>query len=241
MQDLDIDPVLAWKKLAIPAVFAILAAGCYWKTLASHLQPEEFVQVKRNISPFEEISLNDLEPISIYGQSEAFKKGALLWSDVTMAYGAKATRELPMGRFLQLSDIDTGDKLQCMPGEQSRTLNLPNNGTTYVHQAVEVGMMVKAAVLTKSKDNSLAQAYIGPFRVLEIVRDTSDQGRDSPIRALVLGTRDVDKDTPDPAYTRLLAATEVAQRGASPSDSRGECLKDIVPDLDVLPDGDSQL
>ncbi len=199
----------SWKRLLAPALLGLAAAGLYWKSLYSQLEPVSFVQVASAIDPYAPIQVSQLKEIKVHGDAASLAQGALRWSQLGRVKGAKAARRLHAGELLRFSDVELEqDRMEyaLRENEEVRYLQLPE-GNRLVDPDVQPGDTVRAHVRTS--DGSTV--YVGPFYVLGLKR-TSKDGEVS-IGTLILVTRRPDDDTPDPEFDRLLGAVNPHSRG----------------------------
>lgn len=171
-----------WKRLSVPIVLGLAAAGLNWYSVSRKVRPTSYVAVKRSVSAGEKITKGVLVKVDICGD-HGLERAALPWGERSLLYGWRATRNLQRGDLVLRRDANpvqfARSNEELVFSVSVSDIYVPNH--IYVDDFVSFALGYHRSYRTEQNnaarfDPRFDERQIGPFRIVavedELTRDT---------------------------------------------------------------------
>lgn len=161
-------------KLVIPLILGLIAGLFNFLSLKSTVQEESFVKATRQIEigePFDEGAVEELPLMSKY--AESLKNTAVLYKDLGLLSGQRATRTVHAGDIIFYRDTESlqGELYDFRKGDVA-ALPVSLEGVTTLPK-MRVGDRVELKIPLESGSGT-ASRWIGPFRLVSVGEEISN-------------------------------------------------------------------
>jgi hypothetical protein len=220
------------KKLLIPLVLGVVAAGMNWYVLRQKLTLEGFVAVSHDLSAGHLLRAEDLEELRIGGDIGDFKKTAIPYQDKSVLISRTVCRPMQSHDIVLFQDL-APQRLE--PGPRADSMPISLEGVAKVQGLLVVGDNIGFWIKKQSpaaensgisnEDGSVPSndtEYIGPFTLLSVgsrltqfASSTGDSARNYESGDIIhVAIRFIDDNhTPDTASSRLIQSQQDSSVG----------------------------
>jgi hypothetical protein len=162
-------------KLVIPLVLGLIAGMFNFLALKSSVQEVSFVKATREIpigETFDEGSVEELPLMSKY--AESLKNTAVLYKDLGLLSGQRATRTIQAGDIIFYRDTESlqGEIYDFRDGDTA-ALPVSLEGVT-TPPKMRVGDRVELKIPVENGEGAPTSRWIGPFRLVSVGQEISN-------------------------------------------------------------------
>jgi hypothetical protein len=162
-------------KLVIPLILGLIAGMFNFMSLKSTVQEESFVKATREIEigeTFDGTSVEELPLMSKY--AESLKNTAVLYKDLGLLSGQRATRTIHAGDIIFYRDTESlqGEIYDFRKGDVA-ALPVSLEGVTTLPK-MRVGDRVELKIPVETTEGGVSSRWIGPFRLVSVGEEISN-------------------------------------------------------------------